>query len=148
MKQNKKAKICFVIYIAGFIFLKDFCYEVIVKQKIYKRASNCYSSLMFFTPPDRRAALEARHFADFPALSLTPPPFTNLATRSAATDNFAADIASAHRQANLIGFVSPRQSPRVTECPHAPMRKLHRYTFSWALPITGVRILPTQTPSK
>jgi hypothetical protein len=42
MKQNKKAKICFVIYIAGFFFLNFFCYEVIVKQKIYKRASNYY----------------------------------------------------------------------------------------------------------
>jgi hypothetical protein len=42
VKQNKKAKICFVIYIAGFFFLKFFCYEVIVKQKIYKRASTYY----------------------------------------------------------------------------------------------------------
>ena len=42
VKQKKKAKICFVIYIAGFLFLKIFCYEVIVKQKIYKRASNYY----------------------------------------------------------------------------------------------------------
>jgi hypothetical protein len=42
VKQNKKAKICFVIYIAGFFFLKFFCYEVIVKQKIYKRPSNYY----------------------------------------------------------------------------------------------------------
>ena len=32
MKQ-KKAKICFVIYIAGFFFKKKFCYEVIAKQK-------------------------------------------------------------------------------------------------------------------
>jgi len=31
MKQNKKAKICFVIYIAGFFFKKNLCYEVIVK---------------------------------------------------------------------------------------------------------------------
>jgi len=43
VKQNKNAKICFVIYIAGFFFLKFFCYEVIVKQKIYKRSSNYYS---------------------------------------------------------------------------------------------------------
>ena len=42
MKQNKKAKICFVIYIAGFFFLNFFCYEVIVKQKIYKRSSIYY----------------------------------------------------------------------------------------------------------
>ena len=33
LKQNKKAKICFVIYIAGFFFLKKFCYEVFAKQK-------------------------------------------------------------------------------------------------------------------
>ena len=42
VKQNKKAKICFVIYIAGFFFLNFFCYEVIVKQKIYKRSTNHY----------------------------------------------------------------------------------------------------------
>jgi len=42
LKQNKKAKICFVIYIAGFFFKKNFCYEVIVKQKIYTRASDYY----------------------------------------------------------------------------------------------------------
>ena len=42
VKQNKKAKICFVIYITGFFFKKNFCYEVIVKQKIYKRSSNHY----------------------------------------------------------------------------------------------------------
>ncbi len=42
VKQNKKGKICFVIYIAGFFFKKKFCYEVIVKQKIYKRSSNYY----------------------------------------------------------------------------------------------------------
>ena len=43
LKQNKKTKICFVIYIAGFFFLKFFCYEVIVKQKIYKVSSKYYS---------------------------------------------------------------------------------------------------------
>jgi hypothetical protein len=37
MKQNKKAKICFVMYIAGFFFGKKFCYEVIAKQKKEKR---------------------------------------------------------------------------------------------------------------
>jgi len=42
MKQNKKAEICFVIYIAGFFFLKFFCYEVIVKQKNNERSSNYY----------------------------------------------------------------------------------------------------------
>ena len=43
MKQNKKAKICFVIHIATsekeFFF---YIYAVIVKQKIYKRSSNYY----------------------------------------------------------------------------------------------------------
>ena len=43
VKQNKKAKICFVIYIAGFFFLKFFCYEVIVKQKINERFRLYYS---------------------------------------------------------------------------------------------------------
>ena len=43
MKQNKKGKIRFVIYVAGFFFKKKFCYEVIVKQKIYKRSTNHYS---------------------------------------------------------------------------------------------------------
>ena len=43
MKQNKKAKICFVIYIAGF-FLKKFCYEVFAKQKKKKRAEHYYFS--------------------------------------------------------------------------------------------------------
>ena len=43
VKQNKKAKICFVIYIAGFFFKFFFCYEVIVKQNFYKRATIHYS---------------------------------------------------------------------------------------------------------
>ncbi len=42
VKQNKKGKIYFVIYIAGFFFKKIFCYEVIVNQKIYKRSSIHY----------------------------------------------------------------------------------------------------------
>ncbi len=46
VKQKKKAKICFVIYIAGYFFKKKFCYEVIVKQKIYKRSSNYYSRML------------------------------------------------------------------------------------------------------
>ena len=48
LKQNKKAKICFVIYIAGFFFLNFFCYEVFAKQKkteeprlYYSRARMC-----------------------------------------------------------------------------------------------------------
>ena len=52
VKQNKKAKICFVICFAGFFFLNFFCYEVIVKQKIYKRASNYYSSGYVRSRPD------------------------------------------------------------------------------------------------
>ena len=43
MKQNKKAKICFVIYIAGKRKLFFYIYAVIVKQKIYKRPTNHYS---------------------------------------------------------------------------------------------------------
>ena len=42
MKQNKKAKNYAVFCFAGFFFLKKFCYEVIVKQKIYKRSTNHY----------------------------------------------------------------------------------------------------------
>ena len=42
MKQNKKAKICFVICFAGFFFLKKFCYEVFAKQKKRKESSKYY----------------------------------------------------------------------------------------------------------
>jgi hypothetical protein len=42
MKQNKKAKICFVICFAGKKKLLFYIYAVIVKQKIYKRSSNYY----------------------------------------------------------------------------------------------------------
>jgi hypothetical protein len=42
MNQKLKAKTCFVIHIAGFFFKKKICYEVIVKQKKYKRCSNYY----------------------------------------------------------------------------------------------------------
>jgi hypothetical protein len=42
MKQNKKGKNCAVFCFAGFFFLNFFCYEVIVKQKIYKRSTNHY----------------------------------------------------------------------------------------------------------
>jgi hypothetical protein len=43
MKQNKKAKICFVICFAGKKKLLFYIYAVIVKQKIYKRSSKYYS---------------------------------------------------------------------------------------------------------
>ncbi len=43
MKQKKKAKICFVIYIAGFFFKFFFCYEVIAKQKKTKLSRHYYS---------------------------------------------------------------------------------------------------------
>jgi len=43
VKQNKKGKNCFVIYIAGKKKLLFYNYAVIVKQKIYKRSSNYYS---------------------------------------------------------------------------------------------------------
>jgi len=42
MKQNKKAKICFVIYIAGFFLKKNFCYEVFAKQKKEKVSIEYY----------------------------------------------------------------------------------------------------------
>jgi hypothetical protein len=42
VKQNKKGKNCAVFCFAGFFFLKFLCYEVIVKQKIYKRSTNHY----------------------------------------------------------------------------------------------------------
>jgi hypothetical protein len=42
MKQNKKAKICFVICFAGKKKLLFYIYAVIVKQEIYKRSSNYY----------------------------------------------------------------------------------------------------------
>jgi hypothetical protein len=42
MKQNKKAKICFVICFTGKKKLLFYIYAVIVKQKIYKRSSNYY----------------------------------------------------------------------------------------------------------
>jgi hypothetical protein len=42
VKQNKKGKNCAVFCFARFFFLKKLCYEVIVKQKIYKRSSNYY----------------------------------------------------------------------------------------------------------
>ena len=42
MKQNKKGKNCAVFCFAGFFFLNFFCYEVIVKQKIYKRSTIHY----------------------------------------------------------------------------------------------------------
>jgi hypothetical protein len=52
MKQKIKGKNCAVFYFTGKIalsftspdfFLNFFCYEVIVKQKIYKRSTNHYS---------------------------------------------------------------------------------------------------------
>ena len=45
MKQNKKAKIYFVICFAGKKKLLFYIYAVIVKQKIYKRSSNYYCAL-------------------------------------------------------------------------------------------------------
>ena len=45
VKQNKKGENCAVFSFAGFFFLKNLCYEVIVEQKIYKRPSNYYSHL-------------------------------------------------------------------------------------------------------
>ena len=42
VKQNKKAKICFVIHIAGEKKLLFYIYAVIVKQIFYKRSTNYY----------------------------------------------------------------------------------------------------------
>ena len=42
VKQKKKAKICFVIHIAGEKKILFYIYDVIVKQKIYKRSTNHY----------------------------------------------------------------------------------------------------------
>ena len=42
MKQNKKGKIYFVIYIAGFFFKFFFCFEVFAKQKKKKESRNNY----------------------------------------------------------------------------------------------------------
>ena len=42
MKQNKKAKICFVIYSLGIFFLKFLCYEVFAKQKKTELPMNNY----------------------------------------------------------------------------------------------------------
>ena len=57
--MRRRAKICFVIYIAGIFFLKKICYEVIVKQKIYKRASNYYSHGLVVARQRRRRPLDA-----------------------------------------------------------------------------------------
>jgi hypothetical protein len=48
MKQNKKAKICFVICFAGKKKLLFYIYAVIVTQIFYKRSSNYYLSLPSF----------------------------------------------------------------------------------------------------
>jgi hypothetical protein len=53
MKQQKKAKICFFIYIAGFFFLNFFCYEVIVKQIFKERPTNHYSPSLLSRYPLR-----------------------------------------------------------------------------------------------
>jgi len=50
LKQNKKAKICFVIDIAGKKKLLFYIYAVIVKQIFYKRSSNYYCHDARFAP--------------------------------------------------------------------------------------------------
>jgi hypothetical protein len=42
MKQKIKAKIYAVFCFAGFFFIKNLCYELIVKQIFYKRSANHY----------------------------------------------------------------------------------------------------------
>ena len=46
VKQNKKAKICFVIHIAGEKKLLFYIYAVVVKQKIYYDQKSFYVSLV------------------------------------------------------------------------------------------------------
>ncbi len=50
VKQNKKAKICFVIHIAGEKKLLFYIYDVIVKQIFYKRPANHYFYLEIIIP--------------------------------------------------------------------------------------------------
>jgi len=62
LKQNKKAKICFVIYIAGFFFLKFLCYEVFAKQKKTERCR-----LYYYPWPCRPSLSEFRKSENHPA---------------------------------------------------------------------------------
>jgi len=50
-RKIKKGKICFVIHIAGKRIFIIFCYDVIVKQKLYKRPTNHYCSCPERCPP-------------------------------------------------------------------------------------------------
>ena len=60
LKQNKKAKICFVICFAGFFFLNFFCYEVFAKQKKTERCRLYYSR----THERARAQTHRTHLED------------------------------------------------------------------------------------
>ena len=55
MKQKTGGEICFVIYIAGFFFLKIFCYEVFAKQK-KKRCS----TTVLHVSADRRVSAHSQ----------------------------------------------------------------------------------------
>jgi hypothetical protein len=48
VKQNTKAKFCFVIHIAGEKKLLFYICAVIVKQFFYKLSSNCYSHTHYY----------------------------------------------------------------------------------------------------
>jgi hypothetical protein len=50
-RTQKKSKICFVIYIAGFFFKKKICYEVNVKQIFKERPANHYGAMMPLAGP-------------------------------------------------------------------------------------------------
>ncbi len=50
MKQNKKAKMCFEIHIAGEKKLLFYIYDMIVKQIFYKRSTNHYSHMRCASP--------------------------------------------------------------------------------------------------
>jgi hypothetical protein len=69
MKQKKKGKICFVIHIAGFFFLKKFCYEVFAKQKKTERCRLYCSSV----PPRQTSASSAQWASTVPQ-RLRPAP--------------------------------------------------------------------------
>jgi hypothetical protein len=49
VKQNKKAKICFVIYIAGEKKLLFYIYAVIVKQKKKSFANHYFTQILVIT---------------------------------------------------------------------------------------------------
>jgi hypothetical protein len=78
MNQNKKAKNYAVFCFAGFFFL---CYEVIVKQKIYKRSTIHYSCAI----QNFNAWVGLGNLAAFPIISLSLSLRLSLSPRSLMT---------------------------------------------------------------